>query len=66
MMGLAPIDSELRQILYGLCTYGVAGHAILKARCDYDPWRLTMRARFSAPVFPGRPFAPRCGAMPAA
>jgi acyl dehydratase len=43
-----------RPILQGLCSYGVAGHAILKARCDYDPWRLTgMRARFSAPVFPG-------------
>lgn len=34
--------------------YCVAGHAILRTRCDYDPWRLTgMKARFSAPVFPG-------------
>jgi acyl dehydratase len=41
-------------ILHGLCTYGVAGHAILRTRCDYDPCRLTgMKARFSAPVFPG-------------
>jgi acyl dehydratase len=42
-----------RPILHGLCTYGVAGHAILRTLCDYDPWRLTgMKARFSAPVFP--------------
>jgi len=35
-------------------TYGTAGHAILRMLCDYDPLRLKqMRARFSAPVFPG-------------
>ena len=33
---------------------GVAGHAILKSVCGYDPARLTAIAgRFSAPVFPG-------------
>ena len=43
-----------RPILHGLCTYGTAGHAILRTHCDYDPLRLTgMKARFSAPVFPG-------------
>lgn len=43
-----------RPILHGLCTFGVAGRAILKACCANDPARLTaMRLRFSAPVFPG-------------
>ena len=41
-------------ILHGLATYGVAGHAILKTYCDYDPERLkSLSLRFSAPVFPG-------------
>jgi len=43
-----------RPILHGLGTFGVAGHAILKSLCGYDPARLTAIAgRFSAPVFPG-------------
>ena len=43
-----------RPILHGLATFGVAGHAILKAACGYDTARLTsMAGRFSAPVFPG-------------
>lgn len=43
-----------RPILHGLATMGVAGHALLKAVCGYDPARLTaMSVRFSAPVFPG-------------
>jgi acyl dehydratase len=43
-----------RPILHGLGTFGVAGHAVLKALCGYDPARLTAFAgRFSAPVFPG-------------
>ena len=43
-----------RPILHGLATLGVAGHAILKRLCGYDPARLTAIAgRFSAPVFPG-------------
>jgi len=43
-----------RPILHGLCTYGVAGHAVLKTLCGYDPARLTrFDVRFSAPVFPG-------------
>ncbi len=41
-------------ILHGLCTYGVAGHAILKTCCDYDPARLKrLDLRFSSPVYPG-------------
>ena len=43
-----------RPILHGLCTYGVAGHAILATCCDYEPQRLrSLAARFSSPVFPG-------------
>ena len=43
-----------RPILHGLCTYGVAGHAILKTQCGYDPAKLKrMDLRFSAPVYPG-------------
>ncbi len=41
-------------LLHGLCTYGVACHAILKTICDYDYTLITgMDARFSSPVFPG-------------
>lgn len=43
-----------RPILHGLATYGVAGHAILKTYCDYDPSRFkSLSLRFSSPVFPG-------------
>jgi len=43
-----------RPILHGLCTFGVAGHALLRTLCAYDPTRLKrMQVRFSAPVFPG-------------
>jgi len=43
-----------RPILQGLGTFGVAGHAILRSVCDYDPARLrSIAGRFSAPVFPG-------------
>jgi acyl dehydratase len=43
-----------RPILHGLCTFGVAGRAILRACCDNDPSRLAeMHLRFSSPVFPG-------------
>ncbi len=43
-----------RPILHGLGTFGVVGHALLRAACGYDPARLkSINARFSAPVFPG-------------
>jgi acyl dehydratase len=43
-----------RPILHGLATFGIAGHAILKSVCGYEPARLrAMAGRFSAPVFPG-------------
>jgi acyl dehydratase len=41
-------------ILHGRCTFSIAGHAILKTCCDYDPARFkSMAGRFSAPVYPG-------------
>jgi acyl dehydratase len=43
-----------RPILHGLCTFGIAGHAILKTCCGYDPDRIrSTSVRFTAPVFPG-------------
>jgi acyl dehydratase len=43
-----------RPILHGLGTFGVAGHALLKTFCDYDPAALkSLQVRFSAPVYPG-------------
>ena len=43
-----------RPILHGLCTFGVAGRAVLAALCDNDPNRLKRQdARFSSPEFPG-------------
>ena len=41
-------------ILHGRCTFSIAGHAILKTLCGYDPARfLGMEGRFSSPVYPG-------------
>jgi acyl dehydratase len=43
-----------RPILHGMCTYGIAGRALLHGAAGGDPRRLTaMTARFSAPVLPG-------------
>jgi len=41
-------------ILHGLCTYGIACHAILQTICDYDYTLIEQfDARFSSPVVPG-------------
>jgi acyl dehydratase len=43
-----------RPILHGMCTFGIACHALLRAACGYQPERLrSMRCRFTSPVFPG-------------
>src|SRR5262249_37448638 len=43
-----------RPIMHGLCSFGVAGRALLKLAADNDPARLThMQVRFTAPAFPG-------------
>jgi acyl dehydratase len=41
-------------ILHGLCTYGIACRAVLRACCHNDPILIeTFNVRFSAPVYPG-------------
>jgi acyl dehydratase len=43
-----------RPILHGLCTYGYAGRAVLKAYCNDDPARMkSFEVRFSGVVYPG-------------
>lgn len=43
-----------KPILHGLCTFGMAAHAVLKGIVDYDAARIRrVAARFTAPVFPG-------------
>jgi acyl dehydratase len=43
-----------RPILHGLCTFGIAGHALLRGVFDYAPEKMhTLQGRFSAPVYPG-------------
>lgn len=47
-----------RPILHGLCTYGMACHALLKMCADYKAERMRrLDARFSAPVYPGERLA---------
>lgn len=43
-----------KPILHGLCTFGVACRALVRAVCEGAPERLLgQNARFSAPVYPG-------------
>lgn len=43
-----------RPILHGLCTLGIACHAVLKTCCAYDPRPVRgLGVRFSAPMYPG-------------
>jgi acyl dehydratase len=43
-----------RPILHGLCTYGFACRAVLRAYCDYDVTKIkSFDARFVSPVYPG-------------
>jgi acyl dehydratase len=43
-----------RPILHGAGTFGVAGHAVVKAACDGDASRVVaISGRFSSPVVPG-------------
>ena len=51
---LAATAGFQRPILHGLCTYGIACHAILKTVLDYDYTLIAeFDARFSSPVLPG-------------
>lgn len=41
-------------ILHGLCTFGIAGRAIVRLVCDGEPGRLrSIGGRFTSPVHPG-------------
>jgi acyl dehydratase len=43
-----------RPILHGMCSYGIAGWALVEALCGGDASRLTrLDLRFAHPVFPG-------------
>jgi acyl dehydratase len=43
-----------RPILHGLCTYALAGRAVMARLCGSDPVRLKrLDVRFSSPVYPG-------------
>jgi acyl dehydratase len=56
--GLARRVGFRAPILHGLCTYGVACHAILRAVLVYDHARIAgFDVRFSAPVYPGEAIA---------
>lgn len=41
-------------ILHGLCSFGIAGRAIVQGFCGNEPWRIRrIGARFARPVLPG-------------
>ncbi len=43
-----------RPILHGLCSFGIAGRAVLGALCGNEPARLRrLDVRFTSPVYPG-------------
>jgi len=43
-----------KPIMHGLCTYGIAGRALVRGLCDGDTAKLSViAARFTSPVFPG-------------
>lgn len=43
-----------KPIIHGLCSYGIACHAVVKTMLDYDPSAIIgFDVRFSAPAYPG-------------
>jgi acyl dehydratase len=53
-------------ILHGLCTYGMAGRALLATVCEGDPSRLgRLAAQFSSPVMPGQGLVTEIWSTPA-
>jgi len=52
--GIARAAGFTRPILHGLCTYGMAAHAILRAVTKYEAAPIkAIAVRFTAPVYPG-------------
>lgn len=52
--GVSALGGFDRPILHGMCSYGVAGRAVLKVLCGNDPARLRrLDVRFATPVYPG-------------
>lgn len=52
----AAVAGFKRPILHGLCHYGMAGRALIKALCGDDPSRMRrLDVRFTSPVYPGEP-----------
>jgi acyl dehydratase len=52
--GIARAAGFTRPILHGLCTYGMAAHAILRAVTKYEAAAIkAVAVRFTAPVYPG-------------
>jgi acyl dehydratase len=52
--GIAQAAGFDRPILHGLCTYGIAGRALVALFCAQDPQRVKrLDVRFSKPVYPG-------------
>ena len=52
--GVAQAAGFDRPILHGLCTYGIAGRALIALFCAHDAQRVKrLDVRFSKPVYPG-------------
>ena len=51
---VASMGGYERPILHGLCAFGIAGRAILKHFCGFQPEKLkSLRVRFATHIFPG-------------
>ena len=51
---IAAVAGFKKPILHGLCHYGMAGRALIKAVCADEPSRLLrLDTRFTSPVYPG-------------
>ncbi|KAF9582792.1 hypothetical protein BGW38_010757 [Lunasporangiospora selenospora] len=62
---IAPRVGFKKPILHGLCTYGHAAHAVLKALGRSDPRALrSITGRFTSPVYPGDTLVTRMWKVP--